>query len=364
MNIFDAIKVAIRSEIGAQKMYTRLAEETSDEEAKALFSYLERYEEMHQSFLEAERTALAAAKNDGGGRPSHWLKILHDEINEQTGENNESVDQVYLDLAATKGIAQILKNANDELQNKQARYEQELSIAADIQNKLLPQNIPQSTGLQIAASNIMARSVGGDYYDFVMDNHGRLALVVADTMGKGIPAALLMTNIRAIWRSFANMNFESPGQTLEMINRSGYEDMKAAEAFITMFNATYDPINCNFIYSGAGHNPPIYLPASSKECIQLEEGGLPVGIFPETDFPSDGFKLHDNDIIVIYTDGVVEATNKNGVVFGYERLCDILYSQQFTCAQDISDAIHSELYSYTEGSEQADDITLVVLRKS
>lgn len=368
MDIFRALRMAIQSEKHAREMYEELAEQASDPEVKALFSYLAEYEVMHQRFLEAERTALKAAQGDDTGRPSHWLKILREEVNTGLGSTPETTDggleQVRLNLTAAESIARILKNANDELSRKQARYEQELGIAADIQRKLLPQSFPQNTNLDIAAENIMARSVGGDFYDFMVNDQGQLAIVVADSMGKGIPAALLMTTVRAIWRSCYTANEKKPGQILKAINRAVYEDLKAAEAFVTMFVALYDPAASSFQYSSAGHNPPIFRPALATECKKLDIGGTPVGIFPDHDFPGGEFSVSQHDTIVIYTDGVVEAVDKNNRPFGEERLCRLMDQNHSPDAESVKNAILSEVDSYTDGLPQADDITVVVLRKN
>ena len=376
MDIFKALKMAIRSEIAAQRMYTKLAREVYDQEAKSLFDYLAEYETRHQQFLEAERKALVATQGNSQGKPSHWLKLLREEIQaglepEPSGLEARSTSatadsglaQCRLDLSAAESIARILKDANDELSLKQARYERELEIAADIQRKLLPEQLPQDTGLQIAASNVMARSVGGDYYDFITNEKDQLALVVADSMGKGMPAALLMTTVRAIWRGCLVAGSKPPGQALETINRVLYPDLKTTQSFVTMFGALYDPETSVFQYSNAGHNPPLFRPASAPECRELDIGGTPVGIFSDSEFPNGEFLMRKGDIVVIYTDGVVEATDENDILFGFERLCGVVDRNHSSDAEDVKSTILSEVDSYADGSSQADDITIVVLKK-
>jgi serine phosphatase RsbU (regulator of sigma subunit) len=369
MDVFKALRMAIQSEIDVQTMYARLAEEVSDPEAKSLFSYLAEREIAHHQFLEAEFRALAAARDDKRGRPSHWLKQLGEEVQAvlgSTAANGETAatdpERCRLNLFIAENIAKTLENANAELLQKQARYEQELAIAAGVQKNLLPQELPQSRDIQIAASNIMARSVGGDYYDFVTKK-GNLALVVADSMGKGMPAALLMTTVRAMWRSYSTTDSASPGQTLEMINQAVYPDLKTAEAFVTMFSALYDPETSIFQYSNAGHNPPLFRPALAPRCTELDVGNAPVGIFPDPEFPSGEFLMREGDVIVIYTDGVVEATDGNDNLFGVGRLCGLVEQNHRLDAEGIKSAILSEVDSHTDGSPQADDITLVVLKK-
>jgi len=269
-----------------------------------------------------------------------------------------------LKLSITENVTKILENTNAELLQKQIRYEQELAIAAGIQKKLFPQKLPQNPHIQIAASNIMARSVGGDYYDFIIKPEGQLSLVVADSMGKGMSAALLMTTVRAMWRSYSTTGSASPGQALEMINQAIYPDMKTAEAFVTMFSAVYDPETSIFEYSNAGHNPPIFRPALAPKCTKLDVGSIPIGIFPDPEFPSGEFLMQESDIVVIYTDGVVEAMDKNDTLFSFERLYSLLEQNHELNAEGIKNVILSEVDSHTGNSPQADDITLVVLKKT
>lgn len=372
MDIYEALRVAIQSEAHAQEMYARLAEEVSDAEAKSFFNYLAGCETAHHQFLEAELEASLAAQVGKRKKPSHWLKRLREELSmcgaiaipTTDGTVDIDVTQCKLKLSITENVAKMLENTNEKLLQKQIRYEQELAIAASIQRKLLPQELPQNIGLQIAASNVMARSVGGDYYDFITNHQGQLALVVADSMGKGMPAALLMTAVRAMWRSQGvATGARSPGQTLDMINQAVYPDLKATEAFVTVFNALYDPATSVFQYSSAGHNPPLFRPASAPGCKKLDIGGTPVGMFPDSEFPSGEFHMSEGDIIVIYTDGVVEAVDGNDTPFGFERLCSLVDQNHGPDAEDVKNAILSEVNSHTDGSPQADDTTVVVLKK-
>lgn len=372
MDIDKALTVAIQFEVQVQDMYARLAEEVSDAEAKSFFSYLAGCEIVYHQFLEAELRALSVAQGDKHGRPSRWLRILREEFRVGGGIGIPATDgtvgidltQCKLKLSITENVAKMLESTNEELLQKKIRYEQELAIAAGIQKKLLPQELPQSPDIQIAASNIMAKSVGGDYYDFITKPEGQLSLVVADSMGKGMPAALLMTTVRAMWRSYSTTGSASPGQTLEMINQAIHPDMKTAEAFVTMFSAVYDSETSIFEYSNAGHNPPIFRPALGPKYTKLDVGSTPVGIFPAPGFPSDGFLMRESDVIVIYTDGIVEAMDGNNTLFGFGRLCNVIEQNHGLDAEGIKNVILSEVDSHTGSSPQADDITLVVLKKT
>ncbi len=363
-DVFKALRTAIKSEKNAQRMYEKLASEATNPEVKSLFNHLAQYEITHQQFLEAEMRALQSSNSDPDGMPSHWLEIMDEklELSPDISEN-WNLQQLKISLYAAQNLSKILKSANDELLKKQVRYENELAIASDIQKKLLPQKIPEYSDLQISAINIMATYVGGDYYDFLEDEQGQLAIVVGDSMGKGIPAALLMLTVRAVWRAWSTSGFESPGETLEIINESVYQDLSATESYMTMFNALYDPETSIFRYSNAGHNPPLYRSASSNECLKLEIGGVPIGMFPDTEFHSGRIKLKKDDVIVIYTDGVVEARDSKDNEFGIDRLCDVIDNHYSDNANDIIKAILNDMELHTGNSSWNDDVTIVVLKK-
>jgi len=191
-----------------------------------------------------------------------------------------------------------------------------------------------------------------------------MALIVADSMGKGMPAALMMTNVRAIWRSLSELYVRLPGQTLEMINKAVYPDLSATESFVTMFMCLYDPATSTLQYSGAGHNPPIFYSRADSACHDLDVGGTPIGLFPDSEYPGSEFVISEGDFVVIYTDGVVEATDESNRLFGVERLCSVVNQSRNADAENIKEAILSEVDSYTHSSSQADDITVVVLKKS
>lgn len=368
-DVYNALETAIQSEIQVQEMYIRLAEEASDEDTHSLFRFLAECETMHHKFLEAEHKAFLAVHGNDSELPSRWLRRLNKELRDieygapiTDGSSDMDLTQCKLKLCITENIANMLEGTNEELLQKQIRYEQELAIAADIQKKLLPQELPESRDIQIAASNIMARSVGGDYYDFIVSQQEQLSLVVADCMGKGMSAALLMTTIRTLWRSLAIISSASPGKTLEMVNQAIYSDLKATEAFITIFSASYNPINSILEYSSAGHNPPIFCPALEQGCKELDIGNIPVGIFPESEFPNGQIRLREGDAVVIYTDGVVEAVDRDDALFSLERLIDLVEKNRDLDAEGIKNMILSEVDSHTGSSPQTDDITLVVLK--
>jgi serine phosphatase RsbU (regulator of sigma subunit) len=244
------------------------------------------------------------------------------------------------------------------------RYEHELEIATEIQKKLLPQKLPQNMGLQISARNIMAQYIGGDYYDFSVNKRGQLALVVADPMGHGVSSALLMTTIRAIWQSWVNTESDSPGKILDIVNQTAYSDLRSVGAFITMFSALYNPTTSIFQYSNAGHNPPIFYSASNQKMEELSIGGIPIGVKSSYEYQNGQLSLGDGDVIVIYTDGLVETLGNSDALSGYEKLCQIMNQSYNFSAEDIKNAVLSELNLPNKEIPFDDDITIVVLKKA
>lgn len=361
MNIINALRSAIKAEISAQEMYKKMAEETDNPEVKSLFLHLARYEQTHQQFLEAELRALESAHDNKEGLPSHWLQLLSDNL--QLTSDSDDTEKVRYNLAIAESVSKILKSANEELLKSQVRYENELAIAAEIQRKLLPKEPPEGTDLDIAFLNTMARDIGGDYYDFLKNDRDQLTIVIGDSMGKGMPAALLMTTVRAVWRSRSVSGFESPGDIMTAINRIVYPDLKATESFMTMFCALYEPRTANFKYCNAGHNPPIRHSKDSENCIQLEIGGIPIGMFPDADYYSDEFIMKKDDVIVMYTDGIIEARDENDIEFGYDRLCELINKNSSKTSKEIADNILSAVLRHTGDSSLSDDITIVVLKK-
>ncbi len=361
-NEFEALRAAMIIEMAEQRTYARYAEEASNAEMQRFFNHLARYKAMHIQSLKAQmKTSSTTGEIDGGLSSSSGSSV--DDAYAVDGNTGPDLTQYQFVLSITENEVKMLESANEELLKERLRHEEELAIAADIQMRLLPQEFPQDMGVQIAASSAMAKAVGGDYYDLTTNRRGELSLIVADSMGKGIPAALLMATLRAIWRGCSATCCRSPGQVLETINRTMYPDLRATESFVTMFGAIYDPETSVFRYSSAGHNPAIFCQSSEAEHDLLDMGGLPMGVLPDSKYPSGEVFIHEGDIIVMYTDGVVEAEGDGDELFGLKRLCDVIYQHRGSDAGGIKDIVLSEVNSHTSGSPLTDDTTVMVLKK-
>jgi len=245
-----------------------------------------------------------------------------------------------------------------ELQKKQA----ELTVAADIQKSFLPEKIPTVDGFDIAATNIPAREVGGDFYDFIQQDDN-LQFLIADVSGKGVPAALFMALSRIIMRACQSPN-EGAGERLRCANNMIVSNSGSATSgmFVTLFFAKLCEKDASLVYSNAGHNPPLVFRASTSSIEALEVTGPVLGMMEEMEYEQRTISLESGDILLLYTDGIVEAMNGKEELFGLQRLRSSLASTKRLSAQGIQDSILRDLKQFTEGAEQSDDITAMVIK--
>ena len=239
------------------------------------------------------------------------------------------------------------------------RIEQELQVARQIQQALLPEAVPELDGWQLAAYYKPAREVGGDFYDFLELEDGHLGLVVGDATGKGMPAALVMATTRGMLRAVAQ-TLDSPGEVLQRVNDALYPDIPS-EMFVTCFYAILDPRSGTLRYANAGHDLPYLWDGGDAE--ELRARGMPLGLMPEMGYEEKEGVLREGDSVLFYSDGLVEAHDPNYEMFGFPRL-RVLISEH-NKQRSLVDSLLDEVYSFVgEGWEQEDDITLLTLRRS
>jgi phosphoserine phosphatase RsbU/P len=237
---------------------------------------------------------------------------------------------------------------------------QEYEEAKEIQQGLLPKQIPQMPGLEISGSWRPARIVGGDYFDVFKLSESRLALCIGDVSGKGMPAALVMSNLQAIVRALASETL-SPKELTEKINRVMYRNV-ADGKFITFFYAVIDRHSQTLHYSNAGHNAPILLHEDGTQ-LRLEEGGVVLGAFQESSYQQGEVELQSGDRLVLYTDGVTEAVNGKEEEFGEERLVQALVSDRHLRAETLRNRLLDQVNEFS-GGELDDDVTVLVVAVS
>ena len=243
----------------------------------------------------------------------------------------------------------------------------DLEIAREIQHWLVPQTPPRLPGVDIAFSSRPANTVGGDYYDaFLLDGAApapsaeRLLLVVADVAGKSVPAALLMATFQASLRTVASSAIPLADIVARM-NDYACAHSLGGRRFTTAFFADFNPATHVLTYIRAGHNVPM-LRRAGGELEPLEEGNLPLGINPGTIFPSGSTTLMPGDLLVIYTDGVIEAVNEHDQEFGEARLLDLLHATPPESAAATLQRFTSAIEAFAGTARQHDDITWLILR--
>lgn len=238
------------------------------------------------------------------------------------------------------------------------RLENELLIAREIQQNLLPRHIPEIKNFEIAAVNVSSKQVGGDYYDIIPLHNSQFVLAIGDVAGKGTPASLLMANAQATLRTLVPFQLSLP-ETTARINDIIFENT-TPDKFITFFLGLLNSETKEFSYVNAGHNPPFVLRANGS-IERLTEGGIILGIMKAMIPYKEGkIILEQGDSVILFTDGVSEAMNSNGEEYTEEKLEEIIRGFRHYSAGKILSSITHEITSYTIGAPQSDDITLMV----
>jgi sigma-B regulation protein RsbU (phosphoserine phosphatase) len=241
------------------------------------------------------------------------------------------------------------------------KMEDELLIAREIQKGLLPSKLPDIPRYDIAAINISSKQVGGDYYDVIKVSEAKFIIAVGDVSGKGTPASLLMANLQAMIRALVPLGLNLSELT-KRVNDLIYEST-GNDRFITFFWGAIDPNSNTLNYVNAGHNPPILLRRDGK-IERLEIGGLLLGVMKTVvPYKEGNIKLEAGDTLVLFTDGVSEAMNSQGVEYGEDKLLAVIKSNRNQSAGTILNRIVESVQEYS-GAYQSDDITQVVVKIS
>ena len=262
---------------------------------------------------------------------------------------------------ATLGLKLRGRRLEQEIRERE-RVEQELQVARSIQQASLPKQVPDVEGWQITPYYKPAREVGGDFYDFLELKDGQLGLVVGDATGKGVPAALVMASARSMLRAVAQASDYSPGDVLGRANDSLVIDIPP-NMFVTCFYAILDPDSGHLRYANAGHELPYLHRNGGDAAEELRVRGMPLGLMPEMGYEEKQTILEAGDSALFYTDGLVEAHDPKGEMFGLPRLRALVAKHGEK--RSLGDFLLEDLSSFTgEGWEQEDDITLLTLRRS
>ena len=240
------------------------------------------------------------------------------------------------------------------------KLEDELMIAREIQKGLLPSVLPVLPGIDIGATNISSKQVGGDYYDVIPATNGRYIIAIGDVSGKGTPAALLMANLQATIRALVPLNL-SLSELTQRVNDLMCQNT-GADRFVTFFWAFIDPQVRTLTYVNAGHNYP-YLIRGDGTRERLDKGGMILGIMKTVaPYEEAAVQLRSRDLLVLFTDGVSEAMSKDSVEYGESRLESVLKSNADKSSCEIIECIHQDIQQFARGAPQSDDITMMVVK--
>ena len=275
----------------------------------------------------------------------------------------KSGDELESLASSFNKMAQDLQEHIAELQRTTAEKERlikELEIAKGIQQSFLPENEPKISGIDIAASNIPAKEVGGDFYDFIPIGKDKWGLTIADVSGKGVPAALFMALSSTLIRASATGN-PNVSEAIEKAN-----DLICAEAktgmFVTLFYSILDTKKRSLKYVNAGHNPPLLIKEISGDILLLKAKGIALGVVDGIKLQQETVQLEKGDIITLYTDGVTEAINEKEEQFGQQRLLKIVNKNRNLPAKEIIRIVEEEVTEYSGKQPQFDDITLMIIK--
>jgi serine phosphatase RsbU (regulator of sigma subunit)/predicted ester cyclase len=289
------------------------------------------------------------------GRELTWMAIFIHRISE---------GKIAEEWGGSLGLSELLRRQRLEQEiSERERIEQEMRVARRIQQASLPEEVPSLEGWQIAPYYKPAREVGGDFYDFFELEEGRVGVVVGDATGKGIPAALVSeatsNMLRAVAQAFGS---SSPGEVLERVNQTLLARIPP-NMFVTCFYAILNPMSGHLSYANAGHDLP-YLRHHNGEAEELRARGMPLGLMPGMGYEEKETILQAGEGVLFYSDGLVEAHDPDGEMFGFPRL-RALVAEHAEEERSLGDFLLKELYSFVgEDWKQEDDITLVTLRRS
>ena len=277
-----------------------------------------------------------------------------DELNAYVNDDLE----VLMLLASQVAIIIEKVMLHDQLIEKQ-RLETQLEVARQVQLELLPARDPQVEGFDISAYNFPTEEVSGDYYDWVQIYDDQIGIVIADVSGKGVPAALLMAFLRASLRAASHIGY-APQVSMSKVNYLLWESIERNQ-FVTAFYGILDTTNRTLAYSNAGHNPPMLIDVDGTAHFE-ERGGVPLGMFRDSRYYEYYATIAPGQILVLYTDGVTEATNPSGEEYGRDRLAEAVRNVRDLPAREMIDVLHRDLIQWTDGQGAGDDVTFFILK--
>lgn len=267
---------------------------------------------------------------------------------------NEYIETARLEMDYTACVC--LEHLSGE---ERTNLENDLELSAKVQQALLPHASPRIQNVDLAAYSQPARFVGGDYFDFLHFKDGSHAIIIADVMGKGMPASMLMASLQASLRIIAPESNE-PSEVVTRLNSIFCHNIRLTN-FVTLFLAKFNEQTKILTYSNAGHNPPLVM-KKNREIVTMEPTGAAIGLIEQTTFNQRTLTLEENDAVLMYTDGIVESFNTQKEMFGQERLEEFLRASSTKSAQQIISGLKETLVQFTGTNIPADDTTMIAMR--
>jgi len=291
-------------------------------------------------------TGIIAVTQSQPGR--HWSESDNQLLAIVAGHSAGVIEQARLRAEALE---------KQRLEEERRRLERELNLARDIQMSFIPSRALRTGGWEILGRVVPARQVGGDAFDYFMVEHGRLCFAIADVSGKGVPAALLMSNVQASLRAFCDGRHNVP-DAVRHINQSVARS--ASGKFITLFYGELESATGRLRYTNAGHNYPL-VRRKAGAVEELREGGLPLGLFEDADYQQGEIVLAPGDSLLLYSDGISEAIDIRGQEFGEDRLTAFWKERGVRAAGQVIEDVLGEVERFRGTAAQSDDMTVVVL---
>jgi serine phosphatase RsbU (regulator of sigma subunit) len=281
------------------------------------------------------------------------------------GRTENQKEYTEEDIDFFKSLAQVsviaVENLNLRLREAQNLIiKKDLNFARDVQRKLLPDNVPAIKGVEFAVKASPARNIGGDYYDFIPLVDNIAGICIADVSGKGVSAALVMASTRSYLRLTAKENYDC-SDILHNLNTLLIKDTNK-KMFVTMFYSILNTNNNELSFANAGHNYPLIYKAKEKKSVYVEATGFPLGMIEDFKYVSSDMKFESGDMLVYYTDGVVEAVNEKKELFGFERLEDILNKHGSLGAKDFLTNFMKEFKRFIGIEDLNDDYTIIAMK--
>ncbi len=316
-------------------------------------------EDLHQIFTEKNLVHAVEMRDQDH---SHGFAYAAEPAYGKLNDEDELFFQTLLNITSSQLSSLELR----ESRLQAMKLEKDLELARNIQRRILPKHLPEPAGWQCAAANLPYQAVGGDLYDLWMASDvgrsPRLHMAVADISGKGLPASLMMTQLSAFLRAMADSRVDDWGKLAHRLN-DRMNEVRDRNRYATLFMGSLNPETGDLRYVNAGHNPPLLVPGDGRPLERLMPTGPMVGLLPAAVFREGRATMHPGDTLVIFTDGVVEAENTEGVDMGEEPLEATVRAMPGASADDLFEALLTCTFQHMQGGGFKDDVTLAVIKR-